>query len=900
MKRLTSLLLTTLLLVTIVTLHKAAAEDEESTTTTTTVVEGEGHHSEPVVALLFPCFVAVIGVALSYVQSRAVPWIPYTAAMFVIGAIMGIAVQRLDHRGDGHPNLLHESIVQYWMQINGEVLLVGFLPGLIFSDASSQNTHLFQVAFGQCFIFAFPMVLCGTILTALVAYYIFPYEWSFNLALTFGAILSATDPVAVAALLNELGAPPRLKVHIAGESLLNDGSAFVFFTIFSSLFLLELDLPGVGDDFDIPQGITKFLQMSAGGAAIGMFFGIGMLGLLLFLDRRLSQEENVTEVALTIAVSYACYFTAEIAWGASGVISVVVLGVMTTSFGRSLINDFKLLEDFWSLVEWLLNTIIFALGGLVWGSVISNVDDEVPEFEFSWRDWGYLLLLFVLLICIRLVLFTLAYPVISRIGLKSNLREMVFHVFGGLRGSVGIAMALSLNDSVMSQIDRISNDFPIQTNKVFGFIGGIAFLTLCVNGVLAGPFLKLLGLTNPSATRTRLLKSYQNHARQHAIDVFASLLSEQRFRGVNFAVIRHHVPMLKDLTLEEIVEAAKNLNQNDETKNAELQGVKRYLNCVCSSETDSGSMDDNFDVRKKSNLSRQKKENALSNKRKGTKMQSKARKQHDKEMSSMTQQELRQVFLELVRSRYEHQITDGELANDEFVAYTLRHALDLASDCVSNGDKIRDWDFVDIVRIPIRSFLNKVFSHIQEVFGFEKLLHFVFGEVSKNLPNEHMTSRISVERCIAFITAHAAAQAIFKEEFVTERDLSDAEARVVSESEDQVKKAEKALSKFPHKHVEVIVSHKICKIVLYNVVEYIENLVESGLLKRPEAEDMLSEIQKSLRDIDTCKVLEHPGELSDVASEVNEDGDAITKEKLEEMLDKDGSDKDVEASAQRD
>jgi len=74
------------------------------------------------------------------------------------------------------------------------------------------------------------MVLAGTALTALIAYYIFPYGWSFNLAMTFGAILSATDPVAVAALLEQVGAPPRLKVHIAGEALLNDGAAVSVFT----------------------------------------------------------------------------------------------------------------------------------------------------------------------------------------------------------------------------------------------------------------------------------------------------------------------------------------------------------------------------------------------------------------------------------------------------------------------------------------------------------------------------------------------------------------------------------------------------------------------------------------------------------------------------------------------
>jgi hypothetical protein len=221
----------------------ANADDDHAATTTAE------EHVEPAVAILFPWCVALLGVVLFFVLSRTAPWLPYTAVLFLMGTLMGVGVSRRqsDNDGGSSPNLLHASMVHFWLPIDSEVLLLVFLPGLIFSDAASQNTHLFQVAFSQCLVFAFPMVLAGTVLTACVAYYIFPYDWSFYLSMTFGAILAATDPVAVAALLNEVGAPPRLKVHIAGESLLNDGSAIVFFTIFQSLYLLELKVPGLGE-----------------------------------------------------------------------------------------------------------------------------------------------------------------------------------------------------------------------------------------------------------------------------------------------------------------------------------------------------------------------------------------------------------------------------------------------------------------------------------------------------------------------------------------------------------------------------------------------------------------------------------------------------------------------------
>jgi NhaP-type Na+/H+ or K+/H+ antiporter len=149
-----------------------------------------GEEAEPAVAVLFPSFSLTIGIVAFWMLSRFAPQLPYTAVMFLIGTFMGIGAASLDSA-----NLLHQSLVEFWINIDSEVLLLTFLPGLIFKDASSLDVHLFRVAFWQCFNFAFPMVLAGTALTALVAYYVFPYDWSFNLSMTFGSILSATDPV---------------------------------------------------------------------------------------------------------------------------------------------------------------------------------------------------------------------------------------------------------------------------------------------------------------------------------------------------------------------------------------------------------------------------------------------------------------------------------------------------------------------------------------------------------------------------------------------------------------------------------------------------------------------------------------------------------------------------------
>lgn len=159
-----------------------------------------------VYSVLFPWLMEIVGVCAYYILSRYAHFVPHTAFMFCVGALIGYFVDEDDM------NEITFS-AQTWTRINGHLILLVFLPGLLYLDSYNIDVHLFTQSFPQLLMFAFPMVLGGTALTALVGYYIFPYDWSLDLSLTFGSILAATDPVAVAVLLNELGAPPRLKVR---------------------------------------------------------------------------------------------------------------------------------------------------------------------------------------------------------------------------------------------------------------------------------------------------------------------------------------------------------------------------------------------------------------------------------------------------------------------------------------------------------------------------------------------------------------------------------------------------------------------------------------------------------------------------------------------------------------
>jgi NhaP-type Na+/H+ or K+/H+ antiporter len=188
-----------------------AVQSNDTTEAADSESEIETEGIEVVYAVLMPWFVQAVGVVVFYILTRHVHAVPYTCVLFVTGTLMGVGAVRT-----GNSDQLTESVT-LWTNINAEVLFTVFLPGLLFKDALEINFHLFLASFWQLILLAFPMVLAGTMLTALTGMYVLPYDWTFHHALTFGSILAATDPVAVSALLNEVGAPPRLKTHVSGE-----------------------------------------------------------------------------------------------------------------------------------------------------------------------------------------------------------------------------------------------------------------------------------------------------------------------------------------------------------------------------------------------------------------------------------------------------------------------------------------------------------------------------------------------------------------------------------------------------------------------------------------------------------------------------------------------------------
>ena len=584
-------------------------------------------------------------------------------------------------------------------------------------------------------------------------------------------------------------------------------------------------------------------------------FGLGALFLLWKLNRRLDRQENVVQTAATITIAYLCYFTADIVWGASGIIATLTLGVMINAFGSSMINDNELLEDFWSIVEHMLNTIVFTLGGLVWGGIIANGKDESPELNFTATDWGYLFILYGFLILIRYFIFYVFYPLTSNIGLKGNWRETFFQSFSGLRGSISIALALAI-DNVVKKANGPTSASAIQTNKLFGIVGGIAFLTLTINATTCGYLLQMLGLSDSTEFRKTLHGVVCSRVRSETIDHMVKLLCEPWFAKTNFAVVRHHVSKVSDLKRSELIAAAKRYHNANHYKSEysvpRLENFLPYLD-----DDESGDEEEARNIEYSNKSAREYFEEMEESPSENGDLRPKIHAAHYQEGSDspLPVKEVRRLFLEVLNSCYQYQIEQGYLVNRELIVYILTQSVDMAAD---EADRpLRDWEHTQNLRTPVTSMLKQV-RHAKKVVGCCGCLtgpHNPMDVKDNKL-------RFSVERCVVFLAAHAQARHILKEELSnTEGQLSEAEKIVLNESEDESRKATEHLDSHPADDVEVVVSHKFCDILLNKMVQSVEHLSNSRLMKETEAHAFLEAIQDEMFENDACAESEHPGEL---------------------------------------
>lgn len=439
--------------------------------------------------------------------------LPYTVGLFAIGIILGVM-----NRTGVFQSLpeLHDAVSSV-ANINPDLILYLFLPILIFDAAYELNLHIFKKTLANATLLAAPgLIICMLLTGALmmgVATFIPGFEsWTWAFALMFGALISATDPVAVVALLHELKTSKRFSTLVDAESLLNDGTGIVCFMLFFGAYAAE--------EATHASPVITFIRE----VGLSTLLGFLLARIVIWFITRINSEEMVQNSVIILA-AYLTFILSQYYLGVSGVIALVAFGLTVTYVGKPRlkpqVNTF--MEHFWELLTYIANTLIFILVGVV---IAEKVD-------FSWGALGVLILIYIALNLIRFAMIMLLYPVMKRLGYGLTRRESVILTWGGLRGALAMILAL-----MVSYTPAIPED--IRSQALF-FTAGIVTLTLCINATTMRALLNRLGLTHVPSARTMLAYRIEKSIRENSEKYLEGLKKRDALEGANWHKVESYM-----------------------------------------------------------------------------------------------------------------------------------------------------------------------------------------------------------------------------------------------------------------------------------------------------------------------------------------------------------------------
>jgi len=355
--------------------------------------------------------------------------------------------------------LIEESHLVAVPRLDPQVVLFAFLPPLLFDAAFRLDARELRLVARPVLLLAIPGVLVTTLVVGGMVAVVLGLP--LPVALLFGSIVAATDPVAVTAVLNEVAIPARLIIIPEAESLVNDGMAITLYTGFSELGSGGVDVSALGG---------LFLREVLIGLAIGAALG--------FVCSRLTStvDDHLIEMMLSVVLAYGSYLVAD-RLHASGPLACVAAGVIQGSYGREFgmsERTSRLLDDLWEFLGFFANAILFLLVGL---SV--NLADLAGNAKA-------VAVAIVAVIVARILVVEAVGALIARGPLATPPRERLVLIWSGLRGALTIALALGLPQDTPSR--------QLLINMAFG----VVLFTLIAQGLTLSLLIKMLGLQRPT------------------------------------------------------------------------------------------------------------------------------------------------------------------------------------------------------------------------------------------------------------------------------------------------------------------------------------------------------------------------------------------------------------------
>ncbi|MFD0793433.1 cation:proton antiporter [Mucilaginibacter litoreus] len=367
----------------------------------------------------------VLAAVFAYINYRYIKW-PPTIGIMILSLAASLLLATL---GSSH-SLLSEKAVQLVSSIDFQEVLMNFmLSFLLFAGAIHINAQKLREQALPVLVLATVGILLSTFIVGSLMWLLsdwFGLHIPFIYCLLFGSLISPTDPIAVLGLLKAARIPESLELKISGESLFNDGVAVVIF-----ITIAEIARSG-GADISFLDVSKLFLQEALGGLVFG-----ALVGYIGFLALR-SIDEYKVEVLITLAIVMGGYYAAG-HLHVSGPLAMVVAGIITGNKSKSegmsdITRDY--LGKFWELIDEILNAILFLLIGL---------EVLVIKINSTILIIGAIAILIVLLARFLSV----AVPVsLLRRRVKFEPHAVTILTWGGLRGGISVALALSLSNDM--------------------------------------------------------------------------------------------------------------------------------------------------------------------------------------------------------------------------------------------------------------------------------------------------------------------------------------------------------------------------------------------------------------------------------------------------------------------
>jgi monovalent cation:H+ antiporter, CPA1 family len=427
--------------------------------------------------------------------------IPYTVLLAVTGCLLGFFA-------DWGVNLPHAGLLSDFLMsldsfsISSDAVLFIFLPVLVFEAALGIDAHRLLDDIGAILLLA----VIGLLISAFLVGYALHWVSGISLivCLLLGAIVSATDPVAVMAIFKDLQAPKRLSVLVEGESLFNDATAIVLFGILAAMLLGN-------SNADIVSGVHSFLKVFLLGIFVGLALGYGFCSILSRMGKY-----PLVQITLTLTLAYFSFILAEHYLHVSGVMAVVGAALVVGSFGHATLapETWKKLHDNWDHFAFWANSIIFVLVGILVPKILGSI---------TWEETRLLGVVILAAFGARALVLFGVLPLFEKNNSTANISLAYKGVmlWGGLRGAVSLALALSIMENA---------SFTSETQRVIGvLVTGFVLFTLLVNATTIGAVLTLFGLDRldpiDQIIRNRALKhalnkiqtSLKNKAQSHNI-----------------------------------------------------------------------------------------------------------------------------------------------------------------------------------------------------------------------------------------------------------------------------------------------------------------------------------------------------------------------------------------------